>query len=439
VASLQKKADSWHCQFIYKKQRRTWVIGAVDDGEAHAIKAKVEYLLMRIRQHLLDVPPGMDIVDFMVCDGKPRGESSPPPPKEITFKELADSYVLTHSNGTVEVSSLETCKLHIKHFAATLGESFPINALTLADLQRHVDRRASCKGPSGDPISPTTIRKEVATLSGVWNWASRMGRVTGLFPVAGLRYPKLQEQPPFMTWAEIERALAAGGNPDELWDCLFLTVSETAELLTHVRGKAAYPFVYPMFCFATHTGARRSEIMRALVTDIDFAGETILIHEKKRTRGKRTTRRVPMTPFLAQVMRDWLQAHPGGQHLFCVSGTIPRSKKRGLTTGHKGDKTRASSLKGRMASVRKRSAVPSAALSRKEAHHYFHQTLAGSKWAVLKGWHTLRHSFISACASKGVDQRLIDEWTGHSTEEQRRRYRHLWPSTQQQAIRLVFG
>jgi hypothetical protein len=64
-----------------------------------------------------------------------------------------------------------------------------------------------------------------------------MDRVTGLFPIAGLRCPKLQEQPPFMTWAEIERAIAAGGDPDDLWDRLFLPVSETAELLTHVKGR----------------------------------------------------------------------------------------------------------------------------------------------------------------------------------------------------------
>jgi hypothetical protein len=37
-----------------------------------------------------------------------------------------------------------------------------------------------------------------------------------------------------------------------------------------------------------------------------------------------------------------------------------------------------------------------------------------------------------------VDQRLIDEWAGHSTEEQRRRYRHLYPTTQQEAINRVF-
>ena len=57
---------------------------------------------------------------------------------------------------------------------------------------------------------------------------------------------------------------------------------------------------------------------------------------------------------------------------------------------------------------------------------------------MLKGWHVFRHSFISALASRGVDQRVIDDLVGHSTEEQRRRYRHLYPDLKQQAIQVVF-
>src|SRR5207244_8354203 len=75
----------------------------------------------------------------------------------------------------------------------------------------------------------------------------------------------------------------------------------------------------------------------------------------------------------------------------------------------------------------------------REAHNYFQRTLRISKWAVLKGWHVLRHSYISALASRGIDQRIIDDMVGHQTEEQRRRYRHLYPSTKREAVALVFG
>jgi len=48
-------------------------------------------------------------------------------------------------------------------------------------------------------------------------------------------------------------------------------------------------------------------------------------------------------------------------------------------------------------------------------------------------------SIISALASKGVDQRVIDDLAGHSTEQQRRRYRHLYPDVKKGAVISVFG
>src|SRR5262249_52990167 len=63
----------------------------------------------------------------------------------------------------------------------------------------------------------------------------------------------------------------------------------------------------------------------------------------------------------------------------------------------------------------------------------------GSKWEVLKGWHTLRHSFISIMASKDVDQRIIDDCVGPSTDQQRRRYRHLFPQVKTHAIEMAFS
>jgi integrase len=71
--------------------------------------------------------------------------------------------------------------------------------------------------------------------------------------------------------------------------------------------------------------------------------------------------------------------------------------------------------------------------------NYFDRALRVSKWNVLRGLHVFRHSFISAMASSGIDQRIIDSFVGHCTEEQRRRYAHLYPNVQQQAMQNVFG
>jgi integrase len=65
--------------------------------------------------------------------------------------------------------------------------------------------------------------------------------------------------------------------------------------------------VYPLFCFTAHTGARRSELLRAQAGDVDFAAGVATIRERKRTRGQRTTRRVALTPFLRDVLTEWLK------------------------------------------------------------------------------------------------------------------------------------
>ena len=122
--------------------------------------------------------------------------------------------------------------------------------------------------------------------------------------------------------------------------------------------------------------------------------DKVLVHEKKRSRGQRTTRRVPLTPLLKKVLRDWLAVHPGGPALFCHAGAVARSKKRSETTGHQSGKKRSSSLKGRMATVKKREQPAQAALTRNEVHDHFKRVLTETKWDQMRGLHCLRHSFI---------------------------------------------
>src|SRR5262249_40297307 len=149
------------------------------------------------------------------------------------------------------------------HLADTLKDGFPMNALTLADLQRHVERR-------GQDVAAVTIKKEIDTLRAAWNWGVRLGMVEGPCPTAGLVYPKGGEKLPFMTRVEIERRIAAGGDPEELWEALYLTAPEIAEFLDFAQRRKAPPWVYPMCVLAAHTGARRSEMLRTERQDVDL-------------------------------------------------------------------------------------------------------------------------------------------------------------------------
>jgi integrase len=320
--------------------------------------------------------------------------------------------------------------------------AFHVQSLALTDLQRHINERLK-KKYRGKPLSPVTLKKEVASFRAAWNWAALTGLVKGGFPSKGLVYPKADEKPPFMTWSEIERRIQAGGlTPEQirdLWDALYLRKEEIVQFLDQVKLHGGQPWVYPLCCAAAHTGARRSELLRAQVADVDFDASTVLIREKKRSRKQRTTRHVSLSPFLSTVLRNWLTVHPGGPFLFCQQGIIARSKKRSRTTGYRAGKGRPTTLAERMRGVRIRERPAIEPLTKDEAHDHFKRTLVGSRWEVMRGYHVLRHSFISCLAAAGVDQRIIDEFVGHQTDEQRRRYRHLVPDVKQKAIAGVFG
>lgn len=406
------RVNFWHGGRHFSRSLKTG-----DPRKAEATKIRLEENLSDLERGRLELPPDADLIAFLISDGKlTQRPKDMPAPQVVTLNELRDRYVQTHSNGAMEQNSLDTVKMHLRHFISSLGESFPVQTLTLTHLQDHVDRRAKKKGLRKRPLSPTTLRKEMASFRACWNWGIQASLVKGPFPNRGLKYPKADEKPPFQTWAEIERQIQQGGlsavDQLDLWDCLFLTLPEIDEFLTFARQQAGHGFLYPMFCFAAHTGARRSELLRARIADLDLEGQTAILHEKKRSKGKRTNRRVPLSSFLVEVLREWFAVHPGGPQLFCHPLEVVRSKK-------------------------KRTVIEP--LTRNEANDHFKRTVEGSKWDKLRGWHVFRHSFASNCAAKAIDQRLIDAWLGHTTEEMRRRYRHLFPDQQRQAIQLVFG
>lgn len=421
MASLQKKGENWYCQFLYRGKRHTFTIGKVDRDEAEAKSNQADYLLMRIRQGLLTLPAGVDIVSFLQNDGKtpqsqPGLETTGTSDHTLDLGRLRDRYLETHGNGSLEQATLDGIKTHFRHLVATLGEKFPIGRLVMPDLQKHVDRRSKMRGLKKGKLSPATIKKEIISLRTAWNWSVNMQLLSGKFPATGLTYPKFEEKAPFQTREEIERRIKAGGLKKQeiaaLWDSLYLTLPEIEEVLNQICETALQPWIYPMCCIAAHTGARRSEMLRALIADVDFSSQSLLLRERKRAKGRATTRRVPLTSQVISILKDWLAVHPGGQYLFTQAATVVRSKT-------------------------KRTAAT--AITPDEAHDHFKRALANTRWSVMRGYHVFRHSFISLAASRGIDQRLIDEWVGHQTDEQRRRYRHLYPTTQQTAISLMFG
>jgi hypothetical protein len=259
VASLQFRNGVYRLLFRFNDKQQTLSIGEVPLAEARQWKFRTENLLMRVKQRLLEIPASVSVVDFIRFDGRPPVDPALTVRKDTTLHRLTEEYVKTVSNGAIESNTLANAKIHIKHLEKTLGKHFLLASITLGKLQDHITRRAP-------KVSAVTIKKELDTLRTIWNWGLRMQWVDRMFPCAGLIYPKTEEKLPFMTWDEIERRVRAGGNGDTLWECLFLDTKQIAELLAYLNTRTAPPWLYPMVFMAAHTGARRSEMIRARVS-----------------------------------------------------------------------------------------------------------------------------------------------------------------------------
>lgn len=404
MASLENRSGNYRIVFRYNGKKYTHRLKTKDAKEARQCKARLEENLVLLERGRLELPADVDLPLFLLSDGKLN--AAPAVKKSATLVELFDSYQAGLPTGAKETSTLRTENIHIEHLQRILKPTTLLPRINAETLQGYIDVRSSELGHRGRPVSHATIKKEIGTLATVWNnWGVPQGLISCAAPTASLIYRKTSTRPRFQTWEEVERQIARGGlsgqEIEDLWDSIFLTLPQVGELLKHVRKQARFPFLYPMFVFTAHTGARRSEMLRSRIDDFDFSARRVLIREKKRDRGRELTfRYVPMAAPLASAMQRWFDVHPGGQLTLCRE--------------------------------------PDTAISVQMAAHHFRWALEDSKWANLRGWHVFRHSFASNCAAKGIDQRLIDSWMGHQTEQMRERYRHLFPEQEQKAMAALF-
>jgi integrase len=410
MATLEKRGDSYRVIFYYRNERFTRSLKTDNPKKANGLKSRLEESLSLLEQGRLEYDPKKDdLPTLLLSDGKLNAR--PEPVKRITLGEFFKLYQNSPPPGK-EANTTYTEGIHIKHLLRLLGPKTALANIP-GRLQAYVTARSAEQSRLGGAVSQATIKKELGTLTSIWNrWGINQQHVSIQLSLRNLEYPKKDEKPPFQTWEVIERRIALGGLTHEaqadLWESLFLTIPEIEDLLLHVKTvkykwqNSSFPWVYPMFAFCAYTGARRSEMLRSRVEDLDFDGAEILIRERKKDRSKKeTSRRVPMVPQLHEALKEWLAIHPGGPPTFCKKAGEPFTAQM--------------------------------------ATHYLRWALDGSKWLVVCGWHILRHSLISNMVSRGVPERVLMAVAGHLNAETSRRYQHLLPSTVRDAMCLVFG
>lgn len=419
MASLEKRGSSYRVVFRYAGIKYARSLDTKSEKAAHAALARLEDNLYRLQIGTLDASLEGDLAAYLLADGRPQPSAlrAPASParhatRATTLAELFAQFWSNLPEGGLEQTTISGMEVHQRQLEKHFGKSLLLQSVGLTQLQGYVKERSKDKGLHGRKIKAGTIKKAIVTLRTVWNWGRRHELVDKEFPGKGLKYPKGEEKSPFMTYAEVQKRAQTASTAEaaDLWESVFLSLDEINELLTSVKRQARQPSVYPMFVFAAHTGARRSEIIRSRPLDVDFDENAITVHERKRSHDKVTTRRVPMSPLLRETMQQHIQSHPGIASTFWHEFPTMR--------GHRG--------------IHPRPIDPDT------AHDYFKQPLMDSKWSKLRGWHVFRHSFCSNAAAAGVDQRIINSWVGHQTEEMVRRYRHMIPNQEQAAITRVF-
>lgn len=404
MAWLERRGGRFRLLFRLNRAKHYVNLKTTDGKEAEGCRARLEENLRLVERGRLIVPAGADLGLFLLSDGKLDRKVEIV--RSPTVAELFATYQRTFTAGAKDPVTRKMEDVHAKHLARLLGGRTPMTDVTTAAVQRFVDAR-SRETHGGVPIKATTVKKAVATLRFVWNWAFRQGHVPTKFPIGELVYPKERQAEPFRTYDQIEAIVAREKHLTkrrlrELWDGLFLDPGQVSEVLEVVRRATGTTWLYPFLVTAAHTGARRGELLRARVEDFDFEAKVVLLREKKRSKAKETFRTVDMTPLVERVMGEYFaEAHPGGEVALCSAPNRP------LTDG--------------------------------QAWKALRTGVKRSKWHVLRGYHAFRHSFASNLAAAGVDSRVICVLMGHQTAEMEARYRHLFPDQRRSAVLSVFG
>jgi len=383
-------------------------------SEAEGLKARVEDVIRLLKQGRIEMPQEADPGVWIMSDGKLKNKPTDNGSTPVSVRSICDMY---YEN---QIDKAETTlggeRVHISHLTRLLRPDARFASLTLQKMQAYVNRRITEDNRLGTTVSGKTVKKELTTFMQVWDWARQRDFVNGLCPIKdthrprrwAVKIPKPEDNERFMTWEEIERRIARGGltgdEQKELWKYLFLDEVRIRELLKHVEKKAAHSFIYPMIAFVTYTGVRRSEMCRTRIDDIMTDDNVVRVRERKRRKDwASTTREVPLHPALKKIMLPWLATHPGGQYAITPPLAMPRGKTR----------------------------ADFKMLTFQEAQCHFKQTLVGSKWEVIRGFHVLRHSFGALCTRAGIPMNVFAEWMGHTTEEMMRLFQHLFPQDEQ--------
>src|SRR5690348_17269831 len=110
MASLQKKGNSWYCQFYWQNRRFTFAVGRVTKPQAEAKATKAGEIVELLERGVLKLPEDMDVAAFVRQDGQPAAPSeSQKASQKSPLGELRDAYLKAYG-AAHEAKTLYTAK-----------------------------------------------------------------------------------------------------------------------------------------------------------------------------------------------------------------------------------------------------------------------------------------------------------------------------------------
>jgi integrase len=218
--------------------------------------------------------------------------------------------------------------------------------------------------------SAQTIRLVLQLIRLLFNRAAEWGLYTGENPMRGFTLPKLD-------------------NARLRW----LTHTEADALLAALQKRSLS--VYYIALISLHTGMRRSEILNISAHDVHFDAGLIAVLD-----AKAGTRHVYMTATVMQILRSLCAEHPHGALFYGRLGLPLQSIDKPFL-----------------------SAVKECGLN---------DGVDDPRLRVC--FHSLRHTFASWQAQRGVPQQVIADLLGHASTLMTQRYAKLAPSQSRAAI-----
>lgn len=191
MASLESHYGNYRIVFRFAGQKFCRTLKTRDERSARGALARLEDNLARVQSGQLLLPADADPAVFLLSDGRLKNPPAIHAKAFSTLGALLDEFLRTLTPDALEPTTEHCLRVHVRHLKRVMGEKLQLRSIDLAAVQSYIDKRAQSDGLNGKKLSPTTIRKEISTLSMIWTWARSHEYVDRALPKDSLRFPKI--------------------------------------------------------------------------------------------------------------------------------------------------------------------------------------------------------------------------------------------------------